>query len=184
MPSKTFPSSCAIGAASMTVRRGRSRNFGRGIGVVSGAERTTRTRRHFNSTRIKRSAAAVNAQVSSRPFDPPPIPAMTATKIDGTAIAKSIRERISKDVAEKTIQEFPLQAFTGHNSGWRPFGQLHLCAHETQGRGRSEYSLQARALRPIHLRIRIAAQDRPIQQRSECAWNIGATATTPSNQRV
>ena len=47
--------------------------------------------------------AAANAQIGIQSSHHTP-PAMTATKIDGTAIAKSIREKIAKDIAEKQAQ--------------------------------------------------------------------------------
>lgn len=58
--------------------------------------------RHFHTSFVYRqqAAAIVHDHVDYHSFDPT-TPAMTATKIDGTAIAKSIREKISKDIAEK-----------------------------------------------------------------------------------
>lgn len=60
--------------------------------------------RPLNPTHRRHQHAAANAHIGPRSFHHPS-PAMTATKIDGTAIAKSIREKIAKDIAGKQAKD-------------------------------------------------------------------------------
>ena len=86
------------------------RFFGAGRGAAgfaspsAAASRASTTSLRWNTfPRQPARRRPANAYIGIRPFRST-TPAMTATKIDGTAIAKSIRERISKDIAEKQAQ--------------------------------------------------------------------------------
>jgi hypothetical protein len=81
---------------------------------------------------------------------------MVAQKIDGTAIAKSIRERLHQEIEAKQkanprykpclkiiqgtiyITKLPsMHKLTGFTISWRPLRFLDVCAHEAQGCPRS-----------------------------------------------